>query len=259
MDKKEFPFPIVSAFSIGYITLCGILWHLGYWSTFNFNFLEFASISDLFKATISPFLSRSWYFFALILMSFGLTNASIYTLRISGKYKSIDLNEPDKFVNNPNAAKWIDLMIFAFATLGGLSILSFGSRYLIFDTITTSLSLSFIFLRFGLFEKYFNSDIYRIILIFSITIFACLYFSIAKTQSMQTKMRFRYKKISAITAEDSTIRNSVINNPYLGSTANFTFILNDQNQVTTINNDQIKLITIVDVIVDSNYQRWLDR
>jgi hypothetical protein len=48
-DPKNIPL-----FLIPYLTLCGALYHLTYWDTFNLNGLAFISLSDIIKSSVYP-------------------------------------------------------------------------------------------------------------------------------------------------------------------------------------------------------------
>jgi hypothetical protein len=59
---KDLPLAAIAGFFLVYSSISGCLWHLGYWSTLKFNFLEFATLTDLFKASVYPFFAKIWIF-----------------------------------------------------------------------------------------------------------------------------------------------------------------------------------------------------
>ena len=83
---KNIPsFTTFASLVFAYITLSGCLWHLGYWSTFKFNFLEFANISDIFKSTVYPFFKNFWIFFGISFIGIG-TGAIMHYSNLGKKY-----------------------------------------------------------------------------------------------------------------------------------------------------------------------------
>src|SRR5258708_4462422 len=48
---------------IPFLTICAGLYHIGYWSTFDINILQYLDISDLIKSFIYPFISSVIVYF----------------------------------------------------------------------------------------------------------------------------------------------------------------------------------------------------
>lgn len=57
---------------VAYMTITGCFWHMGFWSSFNINFLEYANIADVFKSTIQPFFSSTAVYTGIFLTAFAI-------------------------------------------------------------------------------------------------------------------------------------------------------------------------------------------
>ena len=54
-EKSGLSLPVLLSLVAGFFTLSGGLWHLGYWSTFRFNYFEYANLTDLFIHLLKEF------------------------------------------------------------------------------------------------------------------------------------------------------------------------------------------------------------
>jgi hypothetical protein len=57
LEKLKNNLAVISTILVVYFTICGTLWHIGYWSTFDINILQYITASDIIKIFIIPFLS----------------------------------------------------------------------------------------------------------------------------------------------------------------------------------------------------------
>jgi hypothetical protein len=260
MESKEYSIPTLSALIIGYITTCGILWHIGYWSTFDFNYLEYANLSDLFKVTLYPFLSTIWVLLATLLFSGGLSG--VITLSIMNYHRNRIAK--GKIVSTTNeqgrpSSHLIYLIITLCIFVSGCLIMASPNGNLVLSTWLIGFAVSLLVYSQNILIQYFKTDIGRFLIVSVLIFYALFNFTNAKTKSFQISYRFKYNTIDEILTGDSSLNKLVLNKPFLGTTEKYTFVLTGKNKITVLDNSQIKGITISPLIVDSNYKAWLGR
>lgn len=108
VEKLQNNLKLISTLILVYFTICGTLWHIGYWSTFDINILQYITVVDLIKSFIIPFLSSG----AFLLLGYLFMSYATIT---------DNLNNPQKF----DSGKWKDTRVgkylnknkYAFLTL----------------------------------------------------------------------------------------------------------------------------------------------
>jgi len=242
------------SFLFAYTTLSGCLWHLGYWSTFKFNFLEFANISDIFKSTIYPFFSNIWFFIVIIIFSFGFSYGATFQLTKKGTPRSNYSSKPSKKLRS-----FINLLIILSAALIFIfsGLLFRGKIIWTILPFATGVFIGCILFQFDLFFEHIKDESLRLIILVVIALFPALNFCIAKKQSLQTQFMFRYKQVTEVITSDTALSRSIINTAYLGSTnTNYFFYASDK--IIIVKSDNIKSFVLKDIIDDKMYAKWVN-
>ncbi len=261
-DKSEnnsISFTTITAFILGYITVCGALWHIGYWSTFDFNYLSYVSFSDLFKSAVQPFLSNLfiWMNVLIIIVSWGLTTLFCFIVNLFSKKKKIDLfNLPstgNPFI--PNQIGYL-LMGLCFLSLATFLFSTFSRYFLSLLTWTGGFGFVLLFYYSGVLKKYLKTDYSRFLIISISIFFAFFNFTNAKNQSLAIRYKYQYNEISNIKLSDTSMNKLFLNKPLLGACDKYTFLLDTNNIVMILSNEEIKTISTVPVINDENYKIW---
>ena len=108
-DNKNIPL-----FLIPYLTLCGALYHLTYWDTFNLNGLEFISLSDIIKSSVFPVFT---ILFAVVY------NLTIQNLILPSNADQKPNATPKKGVSN------MTLLVVYFVMVSALTIIIYLTKY----------------------------------------------------------------------------------------------------------------------------------
>ena len=222
MNNNNLSFTAVASIVLAYITLSGCLWHLGYWSTFKFNFLEFANISDIFQSTVYPFFKNFWIFIGLSLLSIGVTALSYFSLLNNKKSQP----KNPEFVSHELLYKKIAIFLIAVSAIVSsfFSGVFFGGQ-IIFKIFPISLGIligsSLFYLSF--LKNQIKKDDVRLIALIGISLFPALNFSLAKSQSFEIKAMLKYNEVTDIITSDSLLSKQLLHTAFLGSTINYHF------------------------------------
>lgn len=226
-------------------------WHLGYWSTFNFNYLEYANIGDLFKSSIYPLLSDTWVYLILCTVCVGI--AAPMTLLITNK-----TTEPDSGKQTSTVGRTFLLVVIMTSTL---SILAFGGilapNNRKWDFMPSAFAVLFGTLLFltKLGRNFILDDTNRLMLYIIILLIPFYSFGAAKKQSIKAKTMLKYSQVVAVETSDTTLSKAILNSAYLGkSSNNYFFYLPDK--ITVVNADKIESVTIEIRIDDRNYSAY---
>lgn len=248
---KDYPIAGIASVLLGYITLSGIAWHLGYWSTFNFNFLEYANIGDLFKSSIYLLLSNTWMYLVLFTVCAGLA-VPMY-LYLSKKPGNSN-NPPSRLkVNRITLVILIGCSTVAIWIFGG--ILARNNRKWDFMPIAFSILFGTMIFTTRLFQTVIKDEWDRLMLLVAILLIPFYCYGSAKKISIKTKTMFIYKEVIAIKTSDTMLSKSLLNSAYLGgSSHHYFFYLPDH--VTVVNADNVESITLKDRINDQNFANY---
>lgn len=254
MKKIEYlPLTAIASFLLAYATLCGCLWHLGYWSTFKFNFLEYASFSDLFKSSLYPFLSSFWFPIALSIYAVGFVISITF---ISRKKKNVAPQE----THGTNLPKnFISILL---ATSSGFILLFSGIFFKskamwIILPFAFAIFISCILLLLGFLKQEIKDESLRLIFFFIIFLYPSLNYGIAKKQSNQILNMVKYKGVVDIVSSDTTLKKMLINSAYLGATNNY-YLFFVPDRVIVVNSSKIDALVTEEKLDEKNYQRWLN-
>jgi hypothetical protein len=251
-DITKLSFPLLASVVVAYTTVCGCLWHIGYWSTFQFNFLEFASIGDLFKSTLYPLLSSIWIFGALFLFAIGLSTASAILI-----VRKPPNNSAPVYSELPI---WVTSLLIILFTCTGFAfsgVLSKNKDNWALLSVSLAGLFSCVVFMLGSLKKQIPDDVLRLGIIFILFLIPSLNFGIAKKLSLQTKNMIRYQAVQHISTTDSILNSVLPNSAYLATTNNFHFFYLPQ-QVIVVKSEDIHSLVLEDTLNQDNYFRWRD-
>ncbi len=251
MEKNKISFATILSITFVYVTLSGCLWHLGYWSTFKFNYLEFANISDLFKSAIYPFFKNIWILIGLSF--FGIVNGALIHYSFLQKGYSINSN-----LQQPTYKKITALLILLSSTVALFfsGIFFSTASYIHVFPISVAILLGCFLYNLGLIKNLINDDAVRLLFLILIVVFPAINFSVAKKQSFLIKSMLRYNEVSNVITSDSLASKSISHTAFLGSTSGYHFFFNS-TEVIIVKSENIVSFSLQEVEVDSNYSKFL--
>jgi hypothetical protein len=255
MEKlKEFPLAGIASLLLGYITFCGASWHLGYWSTFNFNYLEYAKIGELFKSSIYLLLSDTWIFLVLIIAFMGM-----------GAPMQILIRHRSKNVNNPpqpfKIGRWTLIFLimassFLVFIFGGLLMRS--NKNWGFLPFAFSILFGCLLFISGILQKFIKDESSRLLFLTLVFLIPFYSYGSAKRKSGKIKAMFIYKEVESIETTDSLLNKRLARTAYLGGTNNHYFFYTP-DQIIVVNAGNVESITLTDRVNDQNYVLWMNR
>lgn len=246
IHNKRLPFLLTSSIILGYIAISSSFWHMGYWSTFNFNYFEYSSLTDLFKATIFPLIKNLWLFIILLIFCFytiflftipNVPNHHIQIFKGSKSHSYI----PSYY---PTFICLILILILLIVNNTYISLMGFLPLLVI--------TFTYILAQKEIFEKFFEGNKLRLVLIIFLISYPIFNFWIAKHTSLKVFYYYEYKNISQLKLNDTLLEKKFINQPFLGGTEKYSFILSPEKNIYILNNDEIKFIYLQNVSLDSN-------
>lgn len=251
---KDLPIAGIASLILGYITFCGAAWHLGYWSTFNFNYLEYANIGELFKSSIYLLLSDTWIFIILMIASGGMV--APLQLLITQKPKN-----PHTALEPLTIGRWTLVFLIMISTaiifiFGGLlmrSTKSWGFLPFAFSTLFGCL----VFLS-GLMKNEIKDEISRLLLFIVIFLIPFYSYGSAKRKSGKVKAMFIYKEVESIVTSDSVLNKNLLRTAYLGGSDNHYFFYSP-DKIFVVNAEKVESITLKDIVNDQNLHLWNKR
>ena len=242
MKYEKYSSTFLITFSIFYFGACAGLWHIGYWSTFDINYLQYIGLSDIIKDFVFPFLTSCGIF----IISFVVSSISNYHDRIDKTESLIYGRGRDSklglFLN-----KWLIIIIplyftniLLFAVFGG------DIKYTILPFIISLPLAVFLTNRLTISKTIINPDI-RFNIINFILILPLISFCFSKRQSLDIYKNHSYKIISAIqikSVQNPDQRTRPLGLKYLGTATNKIFLANkDNSEITILNMDDIAFIS----------------
>jgi hypothetical protein len=223
---------IISIIAIPYFTICGGLYHIAYWSTFNINGFEYFGITDLIKSFVYPFFS----FFTTFFIVFFIVNL-LYNPKKSPPRDSAKENKFRKFIDSNIVTlllitAWIILLSYFF---------NHGNKDRWFSWVVfAEFPLTIYLYRKGLFKDIFIDNRFRMNVISSLVFIPIISLASGKYNSELIQAGFKYK-YSIHTHFDSN-SNRFINDTlkFLGRTEHYLFM-------TDLNNSNIQIIRAASV------------
>jgi len=217
-DLKSFTF-----WTIPYLTICGGIYHLAFWDTFNINGLSYISLGDIIKSFLYPFLS------AIIMFGLGII---IGATKKSPDQSQEDTSKKSKLKVIINSRLFNEIFIFFWVVIIYI-LYKYGSihRWLLWGFITGLVPYVYL-IKTGFLSEYFNNK--RVWLsILSIMIFLPTYsFSIGKLNAETIKINKKYNYVIDLKSEVNISRTDTLK--LIGFTGKHYFFTNFKNDFTLI-------------------------
>lgn len=246
----RFSFAGIASFLLAYATLTGCMWHLGYWSTFKFNFLEYANVSDLFKSTIYPFFSATWYVVVIFVICGGITLG--FSLTVISSERS-ERKEPLTDLSKPLLGIAFSFSALSFAIYSGFL---WDVQNQTIAAVSAAVFIASLLFLSGIFKNEIKDGILRWLLFVSILMVPAISYGVAKKESTYAKWKIRYHGVMSVNSPDSALKSSVLNTVYLGN-ANNRYFFFDSIRVLVVNSEKIHSLSLEYKTDDSNYAKWL--
>lgn len=235
--KSEFA--ILSTVSIIYFTTCGALWHLGYWSTFDINILQYISVTDIIKSFVFPFLSSA----IVLLFSYFVIN-----------YMTIadNIGKPDQYLSgrgkntkigqNLNKNKFFFLTIYLCFLV---TLYIYGNEYKWeFLPILIAIPIGIFFSHQTFFINKISHPDLRYFVVTFIALLPLISFGLAKKESLSIRDNQKYKIVTRIESSSKTNLNGLIGYKFLGSAGNKLFLSKlDNSEIVYVNDNIIDFIS----------------
>lgn len=224
----------ISLLSIPFFTICGGVYHLAYWDTFDINGLAYIELSEIIKSFIYPFVS------AIIMFAIGV---------IIGKFIM-----PPTFFPNGDGSKtkvgkvvnyklgielllviWIIVIYFLY---------KYGSihRWIIWGYLVGYIPWLYLN-KVGFLQDYFKNEQIRISFLIVLVYLPVFSFSSGKYNSELIKENLKYEYITDLKTNNSVGRSSPLK--ILGFTGKFYILSNLNNDsLLIIESDKIEYIKL---------------
>ena len=219
---------------IMYFGTCGGLWHVGYWSTFDINYLQYVGLTDIIKNFAIPFLRTA----GISIILYFVTNILQFANR---------QDNPDALyygrASQTKAGIFLNKWSFIFMTIYFISII----LILIYDDykkytylpLYISIPISIYFTNQGLFYKQIvNPDLRNGVINF-LVLLPLFAYCMAKMQSLAIYENHSYKVVKTVQLNESDSKNKadkLIGLKFLGSTTDVIFLSEMGNRETTFLN-----------------------
>lgn len=234
-EKNALSLPVLLSLIAGFFTLSGGLWHLGYWSTFQFNYFEYANLTDLFKSSFYLFFGKIWPVVGLLLF----VSAAFYFNLNSFK------KEVNKIDNDPQAEltigegknkSWVLDFIIGLVLLfiGTFTSLTHNETAFVFFPFLISLALLIQLVRISFLKGVIKNESARILFIFFFVVYPVSNFFVGKSTAKKIINGSFASIITDFDSQNKTLDTILLGKPYLGSSSDFHFIYIFSGQIGVI-------------------------
>jgi hypothetical protein len=226
---------------IAYFTACGGLWHIGYWTTFDINILQYLTLSDIIKSYIIPFITSSVYFFATYLY----TAFIIYSTKIKnpGEHsfgKGANTKLGIMFNKYLSIILMLDFLLIVI-------LLVWGPDYKwIFVAVLISAPISVRLTNTNLMTNIFANPDIRVSIFNFLIALPILSFGFAKWTSYKVFKNKNYEIISKLESNSLKNTNQLIGLKYLGTVGDVYFLSTvDNSEIIFLNNRNVDFISFI--------------
>ena len=240
-EKNGFSLPVLLSLIAGFFTLSGGLWHLGYWSTFQFNYFEYANLTDLFKSSFYLFFGKIWPLVGLLLFILGASFFNLDSIRATEN--KIDSNLQSELDTKTQKKKQftIDIIIgAALLFIGIFTSFTYNETAFVFLPIFICLVLVLLLTRINFLKKYIKNEVIRTLIFFFFVVYPVANFFVGKSTAKQIINGSKASIITDINSDNKNLDTILLGKPYLGSSADFHFVYAFPGQIEIIDKKTIK-------------------
>lgn len=238
IEKLKNNLTVISSIMIVYFTICGTLWHIGYWSTFDINILQYITVGEIIKSFIIPFLSSGIIFL--------ITYFTINYVTIAD-----NINKTDKYFSGKgkdtrvgrylNKNKYFFLTCY-FVLLFFIYLFASHPKWL-FLPLLLAIPIGIILSHQQLFINIIPHPDLRYFVLTLFVYLPLLSFGLSKYNGLNVRDNIKYKMISKIETSSKTNLDSLIGFKYLGSAGNKIFLSKlDNSEIVLLNDNLIDYI-----------------
>jgi hypothetical protein len=211
-----------------YIVGVGLLYQLGYWSTFDVNVFDYVNLTDIAKASIYPLL-----IFGLV-MVIGVATGALIS-------KRKQLSSPKPITPDPDAMTRLRLLFVYTVGSGLILVLSRLDQTSRWATIPVLLGamLGLSLWVAGVFSTTIRSDSVRRALLIALSVLPCASYGHGKTNALGILDGIRYQYVADCEWTSRTaVGKTVSGDKYLGFAGGYFFLLSADNTVLRILSQQ---------------------
>ena len=222
---------------IPYLTICGGLFQIAFWDTFNINGLSFISLTDIIKSSIYPIIWSGFIF---------LFTTVVFYFDNQKRFETLDINTVQTKSLKTMAIIFITALTIYFVLFFLTNLKKDPYRFLVFGFNIASF-IAAIFISKRIFIKYFTSYLTYLIFIDIIIFLPIFSFYIGQYESYQIKDNFKYKY--AINKKTDPTNNLIVNDTikFIGNTEkNIVFTDLKNERILFIKNENIDTLVLFD-------------
>ncbi|WP_264564817.1 hypothetical protein [Flavobacterium sp. N3904] len=224
----------ITIFLIPYFTICGGIYHITYWDTFNINGLSYLGVSEILKSFIYPFIGSVFIFLLNHILLNSFYNYNNLLPNGEGRNSTIGKKLNSKISINILLLLWVGITIYLYKVCKTYDWLYFG----IYFSFTTSIIIERIAEANNYIEKHTS-------LIIKILVYIPVFSFVAgkyQSELIQNNIKYQY-----------TINQQIIPNNKLEKIDTLKLIGNSEKQYffTDLNNSTIYILRsdIIDTLV----------
>jgi hypothetical protein len=227
---------ILTILVIPYLTVCGGLYHLAYWGTFNINGPAYIGLYDLIKSFVHPF----FYFFIIALLSFIVTEGIFHLNKVfpHGKGRNTPLGKKlnSKWGISISLIIWLSTVILLYSA-------DDVNRWLSWAFIVGIVPMLFLD-RLGLWLNEFDDKL-RIHAIRIFVFIPILSFASGKYQSELIYKNIQYQYTTSEAILPYMISSKIDTLKFLGNVEHYIILTNLKNsKIILVNNDKLEVMQL---------------
>lgn len=215
--------------AISYFGTCAGLWHIGFWSSYDINYLQYIGLTDIIKNFISPFVTSLGTVFLVIFLN------SFIGRRAYGKGRNTDLG----VVLN----KGIPVFLIIYIICSVLFVIAVGNKAWPFLPYFIAIPISLYIDRTAFLSKLINEPSVRFYVVFFLILLPLFSFCYAKDQSIRIRDNISYKRIIDLQFSNNQTSTQIIGQKLIGTSSDKIFLSNmDNSEITILNMEDVRFI-----------------
>jgi len=225
-------------FLLLYFGACGGLWHIGYWSTFDINFLQYINLTDIIKSFVYPFAASS----GTALVLYISTTLANYHDRLDNP-ESLIFGKGSNTKTGIFLNKYVVLIVSLYIlALSNFAIFGGNIKWSLIPFLVAVPLSVYLTNRNLVFNFIINPDLRSWAIIFMLVL-PLMSFCFAKKQSIEIFENKSFKKITEIQPDNDKKYNILLGLKYLGATTDKAFLTDSINsEITILNTSNLNYI-----------------